>query len=138
MTGPRKKPETETDMVKPTEEELAAHEAEKHGDPEFIEPEAPEAVAVSDNPDEEEGVDIEDHNPDEDDPDFLGDAYYTEEEVAEAEAEPEPENWYPGQPCENCGQRGYKWTVGWGQKCSLCAPENQVEEVEEVRSGYEG
>lgn len=44
------------------------------------------------------------------------------------EPAPEPEGWYPGAPCLNCGQTGYAWTTGWGANCSLCAPENQTEE----------
>jgi hypothetical protein len=86
----------------------------------FIEPEAPEAVAVkAEKAPEEDPVS---GNPDEADPDFEGDAYRTDELLAEPVVE---DYWYPGRPCQNCSQSGYTWTVGWGKTCSLCAPENE-------------
>jgi hypothetical protein len=66
---------------------------------EFIEPEAPEAVAVSAEP--------------------------TEDEIAEADAEDLP-YWYPGRPCPHCGAVSgvYKWTTLAG--CSACLLEDET------------
>ena len=35
----------------------------------------------------------------------------------------EPEEWFPGRPCLNCGSQEYTWAIGWGTTCSECSPE---------------
>ena len=114
-----------TGARRPNVKEPVVVEDEPKGNPEVTEkvpddnPEVeplPEKEPEPDVPDEE-GADIESRNPDEDDPNFLGDAYYQEPDKVE------PDEWYPGRPCLNCDATDYKWTVGWGTTCSECSPE---------------
>lgn len=52
-----------------------------------------------------------------------GDDEIPEGDLVFEEDEPEDEvvpEWYPNQPCLNCGARDYKYTVGWGAACSVC------------------
>lgn len=108
MAGrPRKTTQTE---IEHQDDDLVNGSEHIDPDEDFIDPVAPEAVAPKEEPEPEEQAD-------------------TVEELAT--------DWYPGAPCKNCGERGYKWTVAWGDGCSLCLIP-QPEEVEEVRSGYEG
>jgi hypothetical protein len=114
-------------MVKPTEEELAAHEAEKYGDPD------PDFEGVrpgdADVPEGDLQFDGDEGNPDENGDENEGAGMVRNqptnvdfpEDDEDGDDEPEaPREWYPGAACLACNARDYKWTVAWGQGCSKC------------------